>query len=217
MPLHERIQTTIHLLESNLFNRVLKVLLIVLLLLGVTIIYDWEGYHNFSSQEAMDSAQLARNLSQGKGYTTSFVRPFSIYLLQKKKAAAQGSAAAIGAEAARVNNNHPDLANPPVYPVFLASLMKAGKFNYQVSTTKSFWSKGGYFQRYHRAREPGSFHRRHFPDLSRCPQIIRSDGGMAVRAAGGDLELIVAIQRLGPVHHPADRFCPGAGDRPAEV
>jgi len=148
MPLHERIQTTIHLLESNLFNRVLKVLLIVLLLLGVTIIYDWEGYHNFSSQEAMDSAQLARNLSQGKGYTTSFVRPFSIYLLQKKKAAAQGSAAAIGAEAARVNNNHPDLANPPVYPVFLASLMKAGKFNYQVSTTKSFWSKGGYFQRY---------------------------------------------------------------------
>src|ERR1039458_8967962 len=114
MPLHERIQTTIHLLESNIFNRAIKILLIVLLLVGMVIVYDWEGYHNFSSQEAMDSAQLARNLSQGKGYTTYFVRPFSIFLLQRK------SGVTIGAEGARMNNNHPDLANPPVYPVFLA-------------------------------------------------------------------------------------------------
>ena len=148
MPLRERIQTTIHLLESNIFNRVLKILLIGLLLAGMVIIYDWEGYHNFSSQEAMDSAQLARNLSQGKGYTTYYVRPFSIFLLQRKTAAAHGSAAAIGAEAARMNNNHPDLANPPVYPVFLAGLMKAFKFHYEVYTNKSFWSSGGYFQRY---------------------------------------------------------------------
>jgi 4-amino-4-deoxy-L-arabinose transferase-like glycosyltransferase len=135
-------------LESNIFNRVIKILLIALLLAGMVIVYDWEGYHNFSSQEAMDSAQLARNLSQGKGYTTYFVRPFSIFLLQRKIAAARGSAAAIGAEAARVNNNHPDLANPPVYPVFLAGLMKAFKFHYEVYTNKSFWSSGGYFQRY---------------------------------------------------------------------
>jgi hypothetical protein len=148
MPLHERIQTTIHLLESNIFNRVLKVLLIVLVLVGVTMTYDWAGYHNFSSEEAMDSAQLARNLSEGRGYTTYFVRPFSIYLLQKKKAAAQGSKAAIGAEAARMDNNHPDLANPPVYPVLLAGLMKAAKFHYAVVTNKSFWSTAGNFQRY---------------------------------------------------------------------
>ncbi len=28
----------------------------------------------------MDSAQLARNIADGKGYTTLFIRPFSLYL-----------------------------------------------------------------------------------------------------------------------------------------
>ena len=30
----------------------------------------------------MDAAQLARNIAEGKGYTTLFIRPFSLYLVQ---------------------------------------------------------------------------------------------------------------------------------------
>ena len=43
---------------------------------------------------------------------------------------------------------HPDLANPPVYPVVLAGLMKVFRFDYTISTSKSFWSNGGRFWRF---------------------------------------------------------------------
>ncbi len=45
--------------------------------------YDLHCYRNFSSPEAMDAAQVARNVAEGKGFSTDFIRPFSIYLLQK--------------------------------------------------------------------------------------------------------------------------------------
>ena len=43
---------------------------------------------------------------------------------------------------------HPDLANPPVYPVVLAGLMKVLPFDYTISTTKPFWSNDGRFWRF---------------------------------------------------------------------
>ena len=43
---------------------------------------------------------------------------------------------------------HPDLANPPVYPVVLAGLMKVLPFRYETSNTTPFWSNGGKFWRY---------------------------------------------------------------------
>ena len=45
--------------------------------------YNWRAFKNMATQEAMDAAQLARNIAQGKGYTTLFIRPFSIYLVKK--------------------------------------------------------------------------------------------------------------------------------------
>ena len=46
------------------------------------VIYNLHAYRNFATQEAMDSAQLARNMAEGNGYTTLFIRPFSLYLVQ---------------------------------------------------------------------------------------------------------------------------------------
>jgi len=37
-----------------------------------------------STQEAMDTAQVAQNLADGRGYTTYFVRPFSMYLVKQR-------------------------------------------------------------------------------------------------------------------------------------
>ena len=46
--------------------------------------YNRRAFKNLATQEAMDSAQLGRNLAQGKGYTTLFIRPISIYLVKKR-------------------------------------------------------------------------------------------------------------------------------------
>jgi hypothetical protein len=97
----------------------------------------------------MDTAQLARNIAQGKGYTTLFIRPFSMHLVQKRNLEKQGPPE-VGkvADLALIRGMHPDLANPPVYPLALAALMKVLPFNYIISTTKPFWSSGGRFSRF---------------------------------------------------------------------
>jgi hypothetical protein len=98
----------------------------------------------------MDSAQLARNLAEGKGYTTLFVRPFSLYLVQSHNEARPAAATAVtNLDLARIKYEpHPDLANPPVYPVVLAGWMKVLPFHYPVELKKPFWSENSHFWRY---------------------------------------------------------------------
>ena len=101
-------------------------------------------------QEAMDSAQLARNIAEGKGYTTLFIRPFSLYLVQSHNKAKHAAApATTNLDFAQIKfNPHPDLANPPVYPLVLAGLMTVRSFRYPVELIKPFWSDNSHFWRY---------------------------------------------------------------------
>jgi 4-amino-4-deoxy-L-arabinose transferase-like glycosyltransferase len=133
-------------------------LVFCLVFLGVVLFaggYDLRAFRNFSTQEAMDSAQLARNISDGKGYTTHFVRPFSMYLLRRHYIASHGAPPAGQlVDMEQVKGMHPDLANPPVYPLLLAGTMKMlGKsspfaFKYDINRTRALWSPGGDFYRY---------------------------------------------------------------------
>ena len=49
---------------------------------------------------------------------------------------------------AEIKGMHPDISNPPVYPVVLAGLMKILPFDYVASTSKTFWSSNNRFLRY---------------------------------------------------------------------
>ncbi len=91
--MHERIQGWIHALEVGVFARWLIVLPVAVVMLGLIVLYDVRAYRSFSSPEAMDAAQVARNLAEGRGYTTDFIRPFSIYLVQKHNRAAASDGA----------------------------------------------------------------------------------------------------------------------------
>jgi len=129
MPLQE----WIHKLEVGEGTRVIRWLVAVLCLGAMMAVYDYRAYKNFSTPEAMDAAQLARNLSEGRGFTTDFIRPFSIHLLEGH-ASVSGNKAG---DAARLKTGHPDLANPPLYPLALAVLMKLLPFDYGISTTST--------------------------------------------------------------------------------
>src|ERR1044071_4434690 len=143
MPL---IQESIHKLEVAGGTLPLKIALSVLAVLAVITLYNFRGYHNMSNQEAMDAAQLARNISQGKGYTTDFIRPFSMFLLKNNEhdLAAGGRLS----ELAKVKGAHPDISNPPAYPVVLAVLMKILPFAFSMPLNRSFWGNGGNFWRF---------------------------------------------------------------------
>ena len=150
MPLTRLIQKLIHMSEVGAGSRYLRFLVLGLAVVGLALVYNLRAYRNLATQEAMDSAQLARNLAEGKGYTTLFIRPFSLYLVQSHNEAKHAAApATTNLDFAQIKfSPHPDLANPPVYPLVLAGLMKVLPFHYPVELKKPFWSENGHFWRY---------------------------------------------------------------------
>lgn len=142
----ERIQALIHKIEVETGHRWLNYLAMFLAVLALAVWYDTHCYQNFNSEEAMDAAQVGRNLAEGKGFSTEYVRPFDLYLLQKHNAKASGSPAA--ADPARLNGPHPDLANAPLYPLLLAGLFAVDRPIWALEHRKPFWTDGGRFLRY---------------------------------------------------------------------
>jgi hypothetical protein len=143
------LQDVIHRLEKGGVPGIFRLATVMLALLMLVLMYNWRAFRNMSTQEAMDAAQLGRNIAQGKGYTTLFVRPFSIYLLKRwRPSGPPQSADSETGDPMQIKGDHPDIANPPVYPVVLAALLKVLPMDYMPSTTKVFWSNGGRFWRY---------------------------------------------------------------------
>jgi hypothetical protein len=150
MMISERIQSLIHKTEMEAGGRWLNYLALLLAVAALAVWYDTHCYVGFSAPEAMDAAQLGRNLSEGKGFTTEFIRPFSMHLLQKHNGsqAASRAAGANAADSAEVYGRHPDLANPPLYPLALAGLFKLTSPGWNVELHKEFWGDSGRYLRY---------------------------------------------------------------------
>jgi len=117
-----RVQELIHRIELGEWSKALKIVVVVLGIIALTWWYDRREFKNMCAPEAMEAAQLARNLAAGRGFTTLCIRPLSIHLVEKK----------IGVAAQLYRGPHPDLVNPPVYPLLLAGLMKVVPFNFQL-------------------------------------------------------------------------------------
>jgi hypothetical protein len=129
-----RIQEWIYKLEVGEGTRLVRLILAMLALLSLAALYDFREYKNFSTAEAMDSAQLARNIAEGRGYTTLFIRPLSIHLVEQR----QIEVAQRTNDFALLKSGHPDLANPPVYPTLLAGLMKVLPFRWDIKAGVPF-------------------------------------------------------------------------------
>src|ERR1043166_4932758 len=86
-----------------------KPVISALVVLLVLVAYDLRCYRNMYAPEAMDSAQLARNISEGRGYTTLFIRPFSMYLVQRQNQEKLGpSPVGTNIDYACIKSAHPD-------------------------------------------------------------------------------------------------------------
>ncbi len=142
-------QDLIHKLEQGAGMRYLRIGLAVLAVVGFIAGYNWRAFKNFSTQEAMDQAQLARNLAEGKGYKTLFVRPFSMYLVKRvNEKSGRGAGSGNLPDHAQIRAMHPDIANPPVYPLLLAGVLKVLPFEYNTKTKSPLWTNEGRFWRY---------------------------------------------------------------------
>lgn len=122
------LQDWIHHWEVGGGARALKVAAAVLAFAACACLYDVLAFQPLPSEEAMETVQLARNVSEGQGYVTKSIRPWSLYLLRE--------AAPEGRPRASVSLPVPDLNNPPVYPILLAGAMKVLPLSFQAD---QFW------------------------------------------------------------------------------
>jgi len=122
------LQELIHKFEEGEGRRLIQCLAFMLGVLALIVLYDTRAYKNFSNPEAMDAAQLARNISEGRGFQTDFVRPLSLHLIKTNNENSDSL----------LDKGHPDIANAPVYPFLLGGLMKVLPFDYETAPLSQF-------------------------------------------------------------------------------
>jgi 4-amino-4-deoxy-L-arabinose transferase-like glycosyltransferase len=136
------LQEYIHKFEEGPYLRYVRVGLLWAALVVLWVGYNWFCFRNMNTLEAMDAAQVARNLSEGRGFTTQFVRPLSIYVVKQRNEQKYG----LGrpeADYPRLRGDHPDLSNPPLYPALLAGWMKVYPKLFPTDPTHRVWLRDG--------------------------------------------------------------------------
>src|SRR5437660_1081788 len=99
------VQTAVWQMEFGGGKKAIRWALVVLLALALGLVYTASQFRGLNKREAMDMAQLAHNISRGKGFTTYVIRPLSLWHL---KTQTDGHDPRL--------MEHPDLYNPPLYP-----------------------------------------------------------------------------------------------------
>jgi hypothetical protein len=122
------LQEWIHRLEVGSGTKYVRVGLAVLGFGVLVLFYNLLEYRHLSTPEGMDAAQVARQISRGDGFTTHFVRPLSVALVERH----QMSQSERTGDFALLREDHPDLANPPLYPLVLAGAMKLLPFDHDI-------------------------------------------------------------------------------------
>ncbi|MGD0410358.1 MAG: glycosyltransferase family 39 protein [Verrucomicrobiota bacterium] len=120
-PVYERVQGFISSMEAGLGAAILLRVSVALGFVALAMFFNLAQFEGFSTQEAMESAHLARQLAEGKGYTTDSIRPFCLHLLQQSDPAHAQQV---------LQHPVPDLSNPPGYPCLLAGMMELLPFHF---------------------------------------------------------------------------------------
>lgn len=93
-----------------------------LLVVGLSAYIGIREFNGLRTFEAMDLAQQARQLAEGKGFTTLLIRPLALWQV---RANLEDAAPAVTA--------FPETLTPPLYPVLLAACFKAGMVSKLIS------------------------------------------------------------------------------------
>jgi hypothetical protein len=108
-PFESKIQDIVYNVDVGIGLRLIKLGLYVLMVLSIMVLYTATQFRGLKDAEAMDLAQLGRNLMMKGRLITQHIRPASMwYLIEHSKA---------GDPRLR---DHPDIVHPPIYPMILA-------------------------------------------------------------------------------------------------
>ena len=109
MPLQEHLQRLINSFDEGLGLSLLRGLIAIIVIVGLFAFYVSTQFRGLREPAAMDAAQVARNLSEGKGMTTRCIRPFDVGFL------GVGDGDQIDVD------SFSEIRMPPLYPALLAA------------------------------------------------------------------------------------------------
>lgn len=121
------VQTAVFQIEMGVGRKIIQWGLLILLVAAMSLVYTAGQFRGLNKRESMDMAQVARNVARGEGFTTYVIRPLSLWKLEEHGWAKNDP---------RLIVHHPDLYNPPLYPLVLAGLFKllpASAFKYDMA------------------------------------------------------------------------------------
>ncbi len=127
-PFESKIQDIVYNVDVGIGLRLIKVGLYLLFLLSVMVLYTATQFRGLKEADAMDMAQLGRNLMQQGKLVTQVIRPASMwYLIENAK------------DQNPRMREHPDLLHPPVYPVLLATAFRGVRDSFSADkATRTF-------------------------------------------------------------------------------
>lgn len=108
------LQSFIHSLEQGRLVPFVRTIIVAVVLLAVSLAYLGWKFRGFATAEAMDQAQVARQLAHGRGWTTKFIRPLALWQIEKNTHAPATAA------------NFPDTFNAPLPPLVNALPVRLG-------------------------------------------------------------------------------------------
>jgi 4-amino-4-deoxy-L-arabinose transferase-like glycosyltransferase len=123
-PFESKIQDIVYNVDVGIGVRLIKLGLFLLVLLSIMVLYTATQFRGLKDAEAMDYAQLGRNLMNHGRLLTQNVRPASMWYLIEHSAKQDPMITA-----------HPDILHPPLYPLILAGGFKM--FEGSFSTEKT--------------------------------------------------------------------------------
>lgn len=118
MAIESGLQSWLHALEQGRFAKWIVRGLASLVLLLLAAFWLAVKFNGFSLAEAMDQAQIGRQIATGQGYTTLYARPLAINVL---------------AGTGRLRAPLPELSNAPLGPFLNAAAFRASGMDFTVS------------------------------------------------------------------------------------
>lgn len=119
MPAETAIQAFLHAFEQGRPADWLRRILVGVIVTGVAAAWMLVQFNGFSTPEAMDQAQIGRQLSDGRGYTTLYARPLAMHLLL--------------ARTGRIPQPMPDFSQAPLGPLINAASFQVTGTNFKMA------------------------------------------------------------------------------------
>ncbi len=126
-----RLQQVLHSLTEGGLARYLRWGFSIVAGITLMLAYQTFQFRGLLSEEAMETGHLARQIAEGRGFTTLFIRPFHIYLLEKHEG-----------EHRELALRQPEIGQAPLYPYLLGNVFRLTGTKYDFPTGQTFFQFG---------------------------------------------------------------------------